>query len=118
MGSRGVHFAVPLETAEALCRASDDDELMELVDALEAEWDKGHLAESDKAWDAMHRALTNGELEFGGGEPPLHHCVLGPRQLHEGDDYIVCVALPHEGRAAGAVQKRRPGGRDMPPDLK
>lgn len=103
MASRGVHFAVTPETAEALCRAVDDDELMDLVDALEAAWDRAHLAESDKAWDAMHRALTNGELEFGGGEAPLHHCVLGPRQLHEGDDYIVCVALPEEVRAAAAA---------------
>ena len=103
MGSRGAHFAVPLETAEALCGASDDDELMDLVEALEGAWDRAHLAESDKAWDAMHRALTNGELEFGGGEPPLHHCVLGPRQLHQGEDYIVCVALPDEVRAAAAA---------------
>lgn len=100
MACRGVHFAITPATAEALCRAEDDDELMDMIDSLEAHWDKAHLAESDKAWDAMHRALTNGELEFGGGDPPLHHCVLGPRQLHRGDDYIVCVALPDEVRAA------------------
>src|SRR5690606_19344710 len=59
--------------------------------------------ESDKAWDAMHRALTDGELEYGNGPEPLNHCVLGPRQLHEGDDYIVSLVLPEEVRAVASA---------------
>lgn len=40
--------------------------------------------------------LTNGRLEYGGGSYPLSHCVLGPRQLHQGDDYVVSLVLPKE----------------------
>lgn len=63
---------------------------MEVVEGIEERWDRGHLAESDKAWDAIHRCLSNGTLDPAGGSPPLNRCVLGGEWLHEGDDYIVC----------------------------
>jgi hypothetical protein len=94
MAGRGVFFAVTLEQAEALQGASDDDSLMELVEEIEEAWDDDNLAECDKAWDAMHRLLTDGELEFGNGPDPLCYCVVGPDQLYEGDDYIVSLVAP------------------------
>jgi hypothetical protein len=87
MACRGVHFAITVEQADALLAAEGDDALMKLVEAIEQAWDKDNLAESDKAWDAMHRCLADGQLDHGNGTYPLNHCVLGPRQLHEGDDY-------------------------------
>lgn len=101
MTARGVHFAISMEQAQALEAAEDDDALMELIGEIEEAWE--NLAESDKAWDAMHRALTDGELEYGNGPEPLNHCVLGPRQLHEGDDYIVSLVLPEEVRAVASA---------------
>ena len=98
MACRGVHFAITEEQAEALLAARGDEELMNLVESIEEAWDAADLAESDKAWDAMHRCLTDGALGRGNGTYPLSHCVLGPRQLHEVDDYIVSLVLPDEVR--------------------
>jgi hypothetical protein len=96
VAARGVFFAITSEQAKALESADDDDALMELVEEIEEAWDEDNLAECDKAWDAMHRLLTDGALEYGNGPEPLRHCVLGPHQLHEGDDYIVSLVSPEK----------------------
>ena len=87
-------FAITSEQAAALKQAADDDALIELVEEIEEAWDDDNLAECDKAWDAMHRLLTDGALEYGNGPEPLCHCVLSPRQLYAGDDYIVGLVAP------------------------
>ena len=91
MACRGVFFAITREQADAFQNAPDDDAVMELVEEVEEAWDDDNLVECDKAWDALHRLLTDGSLGFGNGPEPLCHCVLGPNQLHEGDDYIVSL---------------------------
>ncbi len=99
MAGRGVFFAITSEKAASFRDASDDDALIELVEEIEEAWDDDNLAECDKAWDAMHRLLTDGALEFGNGSEPLCHCVLGPDQLHDGDDYIVSLVPPDRVKA-------------------
>lgn len=94
MAARGVFFAIPARQAKALEEAEDDEARMEIVEAIEEAWDKDNLAECDKAWDAMHRLLTDGALEYGNGPEPLCHCVLGPNSLYEDDDYIICLVAP------------------------
>jgi hypothetical protein len=94
MAARGVFFAITSEQAAAFEAAPDDDAVMGLVEEVEETWDDDNLVECDKAWDAMHRLLTDGALEFGNGSEPLCHCVIGPNQLHEGDDYIVSLVPP------------------------
>jgi Domain of unknown function (DUF1877) len=99
MACRGVHFAITTAQMDALRKAAGDDEaVVELVDAIEGVWDAQYLAESDKAWDAIHRCLTDGQLEFENGEYPLNRCVLGGDHLHEGEDYIVALVTPKEVR--------------------
>jgi hypothetical protein len=98
MACRGVHFAVTEQQATALLEAADDDAVRDIIEGFEETWEKGYLAESDKAWDAIHRSLTDGQLESGGGAYPFSHCVVGPRQLYEGDEYIVSLVLPNEVR--------------------
>ena len=51
----------------------------------------------------MHRCLTDGTLGRGNGTYPFSHCVLGPRQLHEGDEYIISLVLPNEVRDVAAA---------------
>jgi len=99
MSCRGVFFAITAEQAAPFQEANDDDTLMGLVEDVEQAWDEDNLAECDKAWDAMHRLLTDGTLEFGAGSEPLCHCVLGPHQLHDGDDYIVSLVSPDRVKA-------------------
>ncbi len=98
MACRGVHFAITSDLADRLLAAEGDDELMEIVEEIEEAWDSENLVESDKAWDAMHRCLTDGNLGHGNGPYPLNHTVLGPRQLHQGEDYIVSLVSPKEVR--------------------
>lgn len=91
MASRGVHFALTAAQSTRLRAAAaegDDDAVMEAIDELEEAWDRPHLAESDKAWEAIHRCLTGGTLLYEGGEYPLNHVVCGGEQLLSGDaDY-------------------------------
>jgi hypothetical protein len=105
MACRGVFFAITPGQANALLAANDDDSVIALIEAIEETWDKDNLAECDKAWDAMHRCLTDGRLEYGNGPDPLNHCVLGPRQLHQGDSYIVSLVSAEKVREIAAVLK-------------
>jgi hypothetical protein len=91
MGCRGVHFALTEEQANRLKSVEGDDELVLSIvqDDIEEAWDAAHLCESDKAWDAIHRCLTGGTLDPDAGSYPLNLCILGGKQLHSGDHYIV-----------------------------
>jgi hypothetical protein len=89
MSCLGVHFALADESLSGLLsKRSDEDVLAFVKENLEAHWDKEWLQETDKAWDAIHRCLTDGTLECHKSEP-LAKCILGGRQLYRGNDYIV-----------------------------
>jgi hypothetical protein len=104
VGSRGVLFAVDDETTKQLLAARTDEAVMEIVAAIEEEWDEAFLEETDKAWDAMHRALSDGSLHPTGGSFPLNRAILGGKQLHKGEQYIVALVTNDEVSAvAGAL---------------
>jgi len=96
MASRGVHFAITSEQVAAFLTADGDEAVLALLAEIEAAWDEENLAESDKTWESLHRCLTNGTLEYGGGDYPLSHCILGPRQLLEEDGNIICLVQTDE----------------------
>jgi Domain of unknown function (DUF1877) len=55
------------------------------------------FAELDKAWDALHRSLTDGKLFFENGIFPNNSIVLGGVQLYlEDDDYIMSLKSPQK----------------------
>lgn len=89
MSARGVHFALTSAQEKALLAAKSDRKVMALVEELEEEWDKPFVVETDKAWDAIHRCLTDGTLLYVSGEYPLNHCICGGRQLYRGRGYTV-----------------------------
>lgn len=98
MACRGVHFAITDADLNALREADSDEALIEIIqEDIEDRWEKeaGFVCETDKAWDAIHRCLTDGRLEFENGTEPLRLCILGGEQLHSGDDYIVSL-VTHE----------------------
>jgi len=103
MTARGVHFAITSEQQTKLLVASNDDDLMEIIEQIEEAWDKDHLAESDKAWDAIHRCLTDGSLLYESGEYPLNHVICGGRQLLQGEDYVVSLVTPDQVRDVSAA---------------
>lgn len=96
MARRGVHFAITVDDLTALRSAEGDQAVMTVIEAVENRWEKeaGLVCETDKAWDAIHRCLTDGGLTFSGGTDPLRLCILGGEQLYGGDDYLVAL-VPH-----------------------
>ncbi len=101
MACRGVHFALTPDEAEKVASADDDDDLMATIEEVEDRWDRDWLVETDKAWDAIHRCLTGGTLEY--GPTPLHKCVLGEANRHEGDGYIVNLLGTEEVKEVAAA---------------
>jgi hypothetical protein len=97
MACRGVHFALTDEQYKKVKSISNDDELIDLIqEEIEEDWDEDWLRETDKAWDAIHRCLTDGSLSFDSGPYPLSLVILGGKQLHQGDDYIISLVEPEQ----------------------
>ena len=97
MSCRGVHFALTVEQYNKVCQCESDDELIELIqEDIEEEWDTEWLRETDEAWDAIHRCLTDGRLEWKNGSFPLNAVIIGGKQLHKGDNYIVSLVTPDQ----------------------
>jgi Domain of unknown function (DUF1877) len=103
VGCRGVLFAIDQEELAALRQATSDSKVQAVVAAIEERWDERFLAETDKAWDAIHRCLTDGTLAWGNGSFPLNRCILGGEDIYQGEDYIVTLTEAHEVPAVAAA---------------
>jgi hypothetical protein len=109
MGCLGVHFALLETEVEQLKALSEDAERLEfLQNAIEEsyfgdqpEW----YCESDKAWDAIHRALTDGKLTHTNGQFPFSHVILGGEILYEAVDYIMSLKSPEQVKGVAAFLK-------------
>lgn len=90
MACRGVHFALTDEQRSQLLAIveSQGDVIGFIQEDIEEQWDTEWLCETDKAWDAIHRCLTDGTLSDD-DSTPFHWCVLNGAQMYVGDDYIV-----------------------------
>jgi hypothetical protein len=103
MSSLGVHFAVNKSQAQALLAAKSDRALMRLIEQIEEVWEQPFVVESDKAWDAIHRCLTDGTLLYVSGEYPLNHCICGGQQLYRGRDYTVSFVSARQVKDVSAA---------------
>ena len=90
MACRGVHFALTDEQrAQLLATVESQGDVIDFIqEDIEEQWDTEWLCETDKAWDAIHRCLTDGTLSVA-CSTPAHCCILGGSQLYVGDDYLV-----------------------------
>jgi len=93
--ARGVLFALTAdEEAGVLSRAGKQQELVDyVVNSIEEKWDRPWLAETDKTWDAMHRALGD-DLFDHEMRTPLHGAILGGRALTNENWYYVVYKSP------------------------
>ena len=107
MSCLGVHFSLSADEVRHLHAIEDESERIEyLHDVIEEEYFRNQparKAESDKAWDAMHRALSGGQLAWDSGEYPLNHFVLGGEILYTGTDFIMTLKTPAQVRDVAAV---------------
>jgi hypothetical protein len=106
MAGRGVHFAITPAQEKQLLAAKSDRKLMGLVGKIEEAWEKPFVCETDKAWDAIHRCLTDGSLLYVSGAYPLNHCICGGRQLFRGRSYTVSyVSAPQVKEVVSALAR-------------
>ena len=107
MACLGVHFALSGDDVVALLSKSSDEErltfLQEEIEERYFEEPAAYIAQSDKAWDAMHRALGGGLLSYDDGEYPLNHAVLGGEPLYGEDDYIMSLKTPAQVKDVAAA---------------
>jgi len=107
MSCLGVHFALTEKEAEHLRSLGDEQErLSHLQEVIEEQYfsgEKQFAAESDKSWDAMHRALADGHLSWDGGTYPLNHTVLAGELLYTDSDYIMSLKTPQQVRDIAAA---------------
>lgn len=100
MGCLGVHYALTEGEVNLLkSKPSDDARLEYLQETIEEEYFSAHrewLAETDKAWDAIHRTLTDGQFGWDNGAFPFSHVIMGGEELYELDDYIMSLKTPWE----------------------
>ncbi len=94
MSGRGVLFALDDDELARLGEARSDRDVLAIVGELEERWE--NACELDRAWDAIHRALTDGRLTPGNGRPPLSHAILGGTVLVSSDVAIVSVKGPDD----------------------
>lgn len=107
--SLGVHFALTAADARRLRAIKEPDELYDhICETLE----ESYLAEqtwayqSDKAWEAIHRCLTDGQLLYATGPFPLAYAILGGDPLDAGDDYTACLITPKQaGETSEALDR-------------
>jgi hypothetical protein len=94
---RGYHIALGREHAKRLFGLKDDQAILKFLEELKSAPDmkkSGRLLDTGTTWDAIHRCLTEGELDPAAGDFPLNHAVLGGKQLHHGSDYAAVLIRP------------------------
>src|ERR1041385_7610032 len=100
MACRGVVFAITDQETEKLRSfTEDEDRLNYLQEEIEERYsaeEPQRKEETDKAWDAIHRCLTDGTLGYENGTFPLSHVILGGESLYEGDVYIMVIKSPEQ----------------------
>jgi hypothetical protein len=98
MSYLGVLFSLDKKTVDQLKSFSDDEDRLDYLQGdIEEIYFEDHpewVCELDKAWDAIHRTLTDGNLEWKNGEYPLNHFILGGEILYSQDDYIISLKSP------------------------
>jgi hypothetical protein len=107
MSCLGVHFALTDKEAAHIRSLQDEQARVEhLQETIETSYFEEHpdwIAESDKAWDAIHRTLADGQLSWDGGEYPLNHVVLAGELLYTESDYIMSLKSPQQVRDIAAA---------------
>lgn len=103
MAGRGVFFAINEETVQRLIQLPTNKRVDFICNDIEEEFfdnKPNYLVEINKAWDAIHRALTDGHLYWENGNYPLNHVILGGKVLYgiseDESDYIITLKTPQQ----------------------
>ena len=95
MGCLGTHFAVTEEEVRKLeSFPTDEDRLAFLSEEIEEPYYSqcpDLKVDSDKAWDDIHRALTDGRFGTSNGSYPRNHVIMGGESLYGKSDWIIIL---------------------------
>jgi hypothetical protein len=95
MACRGVHFSLDQTAVDRLLAcASDDERLRYIQEQIEAEYFENHkdlFAETDKAWEWIHRAVTGGTYGWDKDPYPLSHLIMAGQSLYGRDGYVMSL---------------------------
>ena len=117
MSCLGVLFAIDSATSKRL-RTASADEVMEIVGEVEEEWAEDFVMETDKAWDAIHRALSDGTLDPDGGEYPCWGPPVPLAASQRASPGRIIVALVSQDDVTGRRARRSRGStRRLPATL-
>ncbi|MFC4068355.1 DUF1877 family protein [Actinoplanes subglobosus] len=103
MACRGYFLALDERCTARLLACDSDDALRDVLEEFDMNADMSDECVVDKAWDGIHRCLTEGGLGSDDGTYPLNAVVLGGRHLYRGDAYIVCHNSAGEVREIAAA---------------
>jgi len=103
MACRGYFLALDEpRTALLLAQDGNDEGLIDVIQDLDRTGAPDRCG-VDKAWDGIHRCLTEGGLGGEDGNYPLNAVVLGGLPMHRGSDYVVSFNTPAEVRDVAAA---------------
>jgi len=108
MACRGVFFALnSAQNAQLLGLSTGADRLKYIQEDIESAWDQAHILETDKAWDAIHRCLTDGTPSVTPSADPLSKLVLGGKQLYTDTQSYIINFIEHSelGDISAALKK-------------
>jgi hypothetical protein len=104
MACRGTFFALTDAQEAALMATRGDDEVRDFVVQVDSEWDEDWLCEADRAWDAMHRCLSDGTLGSGRRASALDMAVLGGGRRYGGGEYLAYLQADDVAEVAKALE--------------
>ena len=106
MACRGVLFALEKSDVDTLLAFENENDRVEhvsnVIEERELAEDSPWAAETDKAWDAIHRCFNQGSLDLGSGEYPFNHVILEGTQLVTSGDYYISLKTPEQVRDIAA----------------
>lgn len=94
----GRHFALTVSDVDAVRALAHTPELVEFIsNDIESNYTEEWYGDTDKAWDAIHRAFNDSALDYR-FETPLQGVIFGGEPLCSGDDYVVSFKTADEVR--------------------
>jgi hypothetical protein len=102
--SLGTHHALDDDTLAVILAATDDDEVLELIEQVDNEADGPEdVCRTEEAWDPIHRSLTDGRLQRANGTFPLSAAVLGGRHLLDSETDVAVLVTSAQVRDVAAA---------------
>jgi Domain of unknown function (DUF1877) len=107
MGCLGVHFALDERTVRKLKSfRTTKERLAYLREEIEEDYFENHgdwLQETGKAWDGIHRALTDGKFDWNNGPYPLNAVIMNGEDLYRESGHILSLKDPSQVRDIAAA---------------